>query len=48
MSSSTHGSSAKAIFYAFSANLGIAIAKSVAALFYLIGKYAGRGDSFLR
>ncbi len=33
MSSSTHGSSAKAIFYAFSANLGIAIAKSLAALF---------------
>ena len=37
MSSSTHGSSAKAIFYAFSANLGIAIGKSLAALFTASG-----------
>ena len=33
MSSSTHGSSAKAILYAFIANLGIALAKSGAAIY---------------
>lgn len=33
MSESSHGSSAKAIFYAFTANLGIAIAKSFAAVY---------------
>jgi len=37
MSSSSHGSAAKAIFYAFAANLGIAIAKSFAAIYTASG-----------
>ena len=45
---SDHGSSAKAILYAFLANLGIALAKLAAADLHELGQHAGRVHPLLR
>ena len=45
---SDHGSSAKAILYAFFANLGIALSKLAASIYTNSGQHAGRGHSLVR